>query len=183
MVEQVDSGKVPNPKAARSAKEGKQGERTEPAVIDHIAEQLFQRPSLRSAPLYREMLADDIWRPLLPNERAFRGHVARARERLDRGRWSPVDASDEEARLVLPVLGRLQRDGYISTQYSISPRTAKWIARLRRWVPDLKGAGDYLIPAIKYADRVERGARTDDLDAILARQAARAWDSPKEATE
>ena len=173
MLTQPTSGNVAASKAARLAKSGKQGERTPPELLDHIAEEVFWHPQIKAAQLYAELLRDSQWSALLPNARAFRGHVAAARERLDTGRWSPVDANDEEARLVLPVLGKLQRPEHLGPDFSISPRVAKWVARLRRWLPDLEGAGDYLIPAVLYADRIARGAPTDDLDATMAKQSAR----------
>lgn len=168
----ADSGKVSATQAARLAKSGKQGERTPPQLLDHIADELFRRPQIKAAQLYAELLNDAQWSPLLPNPRAFRGHVAGARERLEQGRWSPVNADDEEARLVLPILGKLQRPEHLGPDFSVTPRIAKWIARLCRWAPDLEGAGEYLLYAIHYADRIERGAVTDDLDARIARRVA-----------
>jgi hypothetical protein len=208
VLEQDDSGKVIGDKAAMSAKTGRQGETLDPRLIDAIYREVQQRPTIKSAALYREMTADRELAPLLPNERAFRGHVADARRHIEHGRWSPVDADDEEARLVLPVIGRMrqvqeplnarahelladettdprgrrvlaeqvarmQQKGLMP--FWVTPRVAKWIARLRRWIPDLEGAGDYVLPAWMYAAREARGAPFDDLDEKMAEIAARHW--------
>jgi hypothetical protein len=196
-----ESGNVYRGKAARSAKLGRQGERTEPAVIDHIAQELLSRPDLRSAQLYREMLGDEQWRALLPNQRAFRGHVAAARERLDRGIWSLPAADDEEVRLVLRVLGDVRERiaagegslhwvGRVAPKthqhiritvtgaaggLPISPRQAHWMARLRRWIPRLPPVLLFVMAA-QYADRVARAAPTDDLDELMAQYATQDWD-------
>jgi hypothetical protein len=206
--EQDESGKVMVGKAARSAKSGRQGERTDADVLDYIYAALQSRPNLKAAELHREMEADDRWRPLLPELRAFRGHVAETRQHIEQGRWSPAEANDEEARLVLPVIGRMREveAPYLARQreliadetgdprsrrvlaeqvarmeeaglmpFWVTPRVAKWIARLRRWIPDLEGAGDYVFPAWQYAAREARGAPTHDLDQKMAEIAARHW--------
>jgi hypothetical protein len=189
VLENEDSGKVLVGKAARSAKSGRQGERTDADVLDYIYQALQSRPKLKAAQLHREMEADDRWRPLLPELRAFRGHVATTRQQIDHGRWSPVDADDEEARLVLPVLGRLNavQEAQLAKRgwepwppVQVTPRVAKWIARLRRWLPDQEGAGDYMEPALLYAAREAREAPTDDLDEIVAKIAGRSWPSKEE---
>jgi hypothetical protein len=174
VLENDESGKGSGGKAARSATSGRQGQRPTPELIDAIATVLVYEPRVKASSLYRRFQADDHLAPLLPYERAFRGLVEAARKRLDESRWSPaVAADDEEVRLVLPVLGRLQREEHMGPRLWVTPRTAKWIARLRRW--DLKGwgAGNYLLTAVAYADRVERGADTRDLDLAVGEAAAR----------
>jgi hypothetical protein len=100
------SGKVVVPNAERSAKSGRQGERTDPKVEDAIYAALVDRPQMKSAALYREFEDDPDLAPLLPGLRAFRGLVAGIREHLDRGRWEPAQmVRDDDAQLVLEVIG------------------------------------------------------------------------------
>ena len=195
MLNPDDSGKVRGGKAARSAKSGRQGQRTDRSMLDRIYAAVQERPTIRAAELYREMDADEALRPLLPELRAFRGHVAQARERIDRDRWQPADEPNpDDARLVLEVLGRLAlvQEGMSRWRGPddepmrpdwVTPRIAKWIIRLRHWIPGQAGAGDYLEPARMYAARELRGGPTDDLDDIVAKIAGRSWPERKEGTE
>ncbi len=81
---------------------------------------------------------------------------------------------------MLPVLGLLQQRPLFGPDFAISPRTAKWIARMRRWLPDDGGPLDYLMLANRYADRVTRGVPANDLDQIAARIAAKGWEDRKD---
>jgi hypothetical protein len=203
-----DNGKAQERSAAKSAKRGRQGELTAPTLLDAIYQAVQERPNIRSAALYQEMLGDRDLAPLLPNARAFRGHVAAIRDQIDNDRWEPARMDPDDARLVLEVVGRMrqvqapyearQRELLLDESsdprgrrilaeqmarmqekglmpFWVTPRVAKWIARLRRWIPDLEGAGAYVLPAWWYAAREARGASTADLDEKMAEIAARRW--------
>lgn len=173
MADSPDFRKVVVDKPARSAKSGRQGERPDQLLLDRIAHEVFRNPSVKASALYRELEADDRWRPALPYQRAFTGMVARAKERMDTGRWSPVDVDDEEAALVLPVLGRIRASHERQKlDFWFDPRIAGWVARIRRWLPTIEvtdqSADHFHLLAVFYADRSERGARCDDLDDLVA---------------
>ena len=140
---------------------------------DWLATSVRQRCRPRTAESY----AETVSRYITPAIGRMREVDKPYRERI--ARLLADETTDPRGRAILAnQMERMEASNL--SPYWPTPRVAKWIARLRRWLPDLEGAGDYILLATWYAAREARNAPTDDLDARMAAIAARHWQGEEE---
>ncbi|HYI66325.1 MAG TPA: hypothetical protein VEW95_05340 [Candidatus Limnocylindrales bacterium] len=113
--------------------------------------------------------ADPAFRGRVPSLRTIAAMAAELRPRDAGDVWTVGESDPAEAALVLPVLAELIAVGNMT---SVTRQTGRWIAVLRRIVPDMPTL-DVLVFAARYQAAAASGDSTYLIDLDLARKVSR----------
>lgn len=117
----------------------------------------------------RRVEADEALHGRVPSLRTITSMAAELRPRGEEGdTWTVGESDPDEAALVLPVLAELIAAGQMT---SVTRETGRWIATIRRVVPDLPTL-EVLVFAARYQAAATRGDSTHAIDVDLARRLA-----------